>query len=108
MGLAALAGALWLVTTLLPTLPNLLLFLALLLLAVTGLLTPLLAWLHGWLPIGGRPPTPAAARRQAFLIGLAVTGAAILHLLDLLDGALVFALVALVILVELLAQSRAR
>jgi hypothetical protein len=109
MGLAALATALWMVLGgAAPTPQNLALFLALLIPAVTGLLAPFLALLHRRLPLGGRPPTMRAALRQAFLVGVAIAVAGWLQLNRLLDATLVIGLVACVVLVEWLAQSRAR
>lgn len=107
MSVAALAAAVWLVVGPEPPTPvNLALFLILLILAATGLLTPPLAVLHRRLPLGGRPPTPTAATRQAFLLGLGLALAGWLQLARLLDGTLCFGIVALVVLIEVLVQSR--
>ena len=107
-GLAAAAGLAWLVMTMPPTRPNLALFFGLLIVAATGLLAPALAWLHRRIPFGGRPPAARAALRQAFLISLALAAAALLLLADMLDAILALGIAALVVLVEILAQSRAR
>ena len=74
--------------------------------AATGLLAPLLAWLHCLIPFGGRPPVRRAAFRQAFLIGLALALAALFILVDLLDATLLLGILALVVLLEWLAQTR--
>ena len=58
------------------------------------------------LPFGGRPPTRRAAYRQALLVGLALALAAWLQLVGLLDATLILGITALVILVEVLVQSR--
>lgn len=108
-GLAALAAAVWLVVAGGPPTPqNLALFLALLVPAVTGLLTPVLALLHQRVPFGRRPPTLQAALRQAFLLGMAVAVAGWLQLNRLLDATLAVGLLASVVLIEWLAQIRAR
>jgi hypothetical protein len=106
MGIAAGAGLAWLVINRPPTNPNLATAMLLLALAVTGLLAPLLGWLHRRIPFGGRPPTARAALRQALLLGLAVALIAILQLRGLLDGTLVLGVLALAVLVEVFAQSR--
>ncbi len=109
VGLAALAAAVWLVVAGGPPTPqNLALFLALLVPAVMGLSAPFLALLHRRLPFGGRPPTLQAALRQGFLLGLAVAVAGWLQLNRLLDATLVLGLLACVVLIEWLAQIRAR
>ena len=72
IGLAAAAGLAWLVIENPPTRPNVALAIVLLVAAATGLLAPLLAWLHRLIPFGGRPPVRRAAFRQAFFIGLAL------------------------------------
>ncbi|MCB9143007.1 MAG: hypothetical protein H6646_12130 [Anaerolineales bacterium] len=105
-GLAAVYGLTSLVLNLPPTRQNLATFLLLLVIAATGLLAPALAWLHRRIPFGGRPPTRRAAFRQALLIGLALALAAWLQLVGLLDATLVLGITALVILVEVLVQSR--
>ena len=66
IGLAAAAGVAWLVIANPPTRPNVALAIVLLVAAATGLLAPLLAWLHRRIPFGGRPPARRAAFRQAF------------------------------------------
>lgn len=106
IGLAAAAGLARLVLESAPTQPNLAMALVLLVLAATGLLAPPLAWLHRRIPFGGRPPARRAAFRQAFLVGLALVLAALLLLAGLMDATLVLGIVALVILVEWLAQTR--
>lgn len=106
MGSAAAAGLAWLVINRPPTNPNLATALLLLALAVTGLLAPLLGWLHRRIPFGGRPPSGRAALRQAALLGLAAVALVILHLRELLDGTLVLGVLALVVLVEVFVQSR--
>jgi hypothetical protein len=109
MGGAALAAVVWLVvggTS--PTPVNLAFFLILLVAAMTGLLAPIMGWVHRWLPIGGQPPTITAATRQAFLVGLGVAVAAWLQLNRLLDGTMALGIVAFVVLAELLIQSRTR
>jgi len=106
-GLAALAGAGWLVIgPQPPTTPNLALFLVLLAVAIAGLLAPLLGWLHRRIPFGGWPPAPATALRQGFLLGLGLALVAWLRLNDLLDMTLALGAFALVILAEILIQSR--
>lgn len=108
MGVAAAAAATWLVVGPEPPTPlNLALFLLLLVAATTGLLTPVMAWLHRRVPIGGRPPTSTAAVRQSFLIGAGLALAGWLQLIGLLDGTLVLGILALVVLSEIFAQSRA-
>ena len=106
IGLAAAAGLAWLVIENPPTRPNVALAIVLLVAAATGLFAPLLAWLHRRIPFGGRPPARRAAFRQAFLIGLALALAALLLLVDLMDATLVLGIVALVVLLEWLAQTR--
>jgi hypothetical protein len=106
IGLAAAAGLARLVLETAPTQPNLALALVLLVVAVTGLFAPVLAWLHRRIPFGGRPPVRRAAFRQAFLVGLALALTALLLLADLMDATLVLGIVALVVLVEWLAQTR--
>jgi hypothetical protein len=106
VGLLAAAGLARLVVATSPTQPNLALALVLLVMAVTGLLAPVLAWLHRRIPFGGRPPLRRAAFRQAFLVGLALALAALLLLANLMDVTLVLGIMALVILVEWLAQTR--
>lgn len=109
LGLAALATLVWLVVgPEAPTVPNLALFLVLVVPAVAGLLTPFLAWLHRRTPLGGRPPSPGAALRQGLLLGAAFAVTCWLQLARLLDSTLVLGLLALVVLLEILAQSRAR
>ena len=105
-GLAAVYGLTSLVLNMPPTRQNLATFLLLLVIAAVGLLGPALAWLHRRLPFGGRPPARRAAYRQALLVGLALALAAWLQLVGLLDATLVFGIIALVILVEVLVQSR--
>jgi len=105
-GLVAAAGLAWLVINAPPTRPNLATALALLVVAGTGLLAPLLHALHGRIPFGGRPPTQRAAFRQALLLSLALAAAALLQLMHLLDGTLLLGIAALVILVEVFAQTR--
>lgn len=105
-GLAAAAGLAWLVVTQPPTNPNLATAIALLVIAITGLLAPLLSWLHRRIPFGGRPPTTRAALRQALLLGLAAGAVALLQLRSLLDGTLLLGVLALVVLVEVFMQSR--
>ncbi len=105
IGLSAAAGLAWLVIENPPTQPNVALAIVLLVAAATGLLAPLLAWLHRLLPFGGRPPMRRVAFRQAFLIGLALALAALLLLIDLMDATLVLGIVALVVLLEWLAQT---
>ncbi len=105
-GMGALYGLVTLVLTLPPTRQNLASFLLLLVIAAVGLLGPALAWLHRRVPIGGRPPTRRAAYRQALLVGLALALAAWLQLAGLLDATLILGISALVILVEVLVQSR--
>lgn len=108
MGLAALLGAIWLVISgAPPTMFNLALFLVLLVAAVTGLLTPLLAIFYHWLPPAGRTVSFRLVTRQALLVGLALGIAGWLQLNRLLDGILILGLIALVVLVELLLRSRA-
>lgn len=107
-GLAASYGLVTLVLNTPPTRQNLATFLLLLVVATVGLLGPALAWLHQRLPIGGRPPTRRAAYRQALLIGLGLALAAWLQLTGLLDATLALGITALVVLVEVLAQSRRR
>ena len=106
IGLTAAAGLAWLVIESPPTRPNVALAIVLLVAAATGLLAPLLAWLHCLIPFGGRPPVRRAAFRQAFLIGLALALAALLILVDLLDATLLLGILALVVLLEWLAQTR--
>lgn len=106
MGMTAAAGLAWLVINRPPTNPNLATALLLLVLAVAGLLAPLLGWLHRRIPFGGRPPTARAALRQALLLGLAAALVAILQLRGLLDGTLILGVLALAVLVEVFAQSR--
>lgn len=106
VGIAAAAGLAWLVINRPPTTPNLATALTLLALAVAGLLAPLLGWLHRRIPFGGRPPSGRAALRQALLLGLAVALSALLQLRGLLDGTLILGILALVVLVEVFAQSR--
>ena len=106
IGLSAAAGLAWLVIENPPTQPNVALAIVLLVAAATGLFAPLLAWLHRRIPFGGRPPARRAAFRQAFLIGLALALAALLLLVDLMDATLVLGIVALVVLLEWLAQTR--
>lgn len=105
-GLAAVYGLVTLVLNTPPTRQNLATFLLLLVIATVGLLGPALAWLHRRLPFGGRPATRRAAYRQAFLVGLAVALAAWLQLVGLLDATLILGITALVILIEVLVQSR--
>ena len=105
IGLAAAAGLAWLVIENPPTRPNVALAIVLLVAAATGLLAPLLAWLHRLIPFGGRPPVRRAAFRQAFFIGLALALAALLILVDLLDATLLLGILALVVLLEWLAQT---
>lgn len=105
-GMGAVYGLVTLVLTMPPTRQNLASFLLLLVIAAVGLLGPLLAWLHRRVPIGGRPPTRRAAYRQALLVGLALALAAWLQLAGLLDATLILGISALVILVEVLVQSR--
>ena len=105
-GLAAVYGLVTMVLNTPPTRQNLATFLLLLVIAAAGLLAPVLAWLHRRVPIGGRPPTRRAAFRQALLIGLALALAAWLQLVGLLDATLILGVTALVILVEVLVQSR--
>ena len=107
-GLAASYGLVTLVLTSAPTRQNLLMFLALTVVAFTGLLAPLLAWLHQRLPFGGRPPARRAAFRQSLLVGLAIALAAWLQLTGLMDPTLLLGISALVVLVEVFAQSRRR
>jgi hypothetical protein len=89
----------------------------LLVIAVAGLLAPLMGWLHRRIPFGGRPSTARAALRQALLLGLAAGAVALLQLrslLDstllqlrsLLDSTLLLDVLALVMLVEVFMQSR--
>jgi hypothetical protein len=106
MGIAAGAGLAWLVINRPPTNPNLATAMLLLALAVTGLLAPLLGWLHRRISFGGRPPTARAALRQALLLGLAAALIAILQLRGLLDGTLILGVLALAVLVEVFAQIR--
>lgn len=109
MGLAAAAAAAWLVFGPAPPTPlNLILFLALLVPAAGGLLAPVLAALHTRIPFGGRPPSRRVALRQGLLIGLGLAFAAWLQLGRLLDGTLILAILALIVLAEVLIQSRAR
>lgn len=109
MGGAALAALVWLVIGGTPPTPlNLAFFLVLLVVALAGLLAPVLGWVHRWLPIGGQPPTITAATRQAFLVGLGAAMAAWLQLNRLLDGTMALGIVAFVVLAELLIQSRTR
>ena len=105
-GLAATAGLAWLVVNQPPTNPNLATAIMLLVVAVAGLLAPLLGWLHRRIPFGGRPPTARAALRQALLLGLAAGLIALLQLRGLLDGTLLLGVAALVVLVEVFMQSR--
>lgn len=105
-GLVAAAGLGWLVYSTPPTNPNVATAIVLLVIAVTGLLAPLLGWLHRRIPFGGRPPTARAALRQALLVGLAAGGIALLRLRSLLDGTLLLGVLALVVLVEVFMQSR--
>ncbi len=105
-GMGAVYGLVTLVLTMPPTRQNLASFLLLLVIAAVGLLGPVLAWLHRRVPIGGRPPTRRAAYRQALLAGLALALAAWLQLAGLLDATLILGITALVILVEVLVQSR--
>lgn len=105
-GLVALAGIIWLVAGPEgPTVVNLALFLVLLVPAVAGLTAPLLAWLHRRLPFAGQQ-TPGVAARQGFLLGLGVALLAWLQLIRLLDPTLALGIVALVVLAEVLMQSR--
>lgn len=106
MGAAAAAGLAWLVMNRPPTNPNLATALLLLALAVTGLLAPLLSWLHRRIPFGGRPPSGRVALRQALLLGLTAVLLAMLQLRGLLDGTLVLGVLALAALIEVFAQSR--
>lgn len=106
VGLAAATGLGWLVINAPPTQPNLATAIALLAMAGTGLLAPLLHLLHGRIPFGGRPPTQRAAFRQALLLSLALAALALLQLARLLDGTLVLGIAALVILIEVFAQTR--
>ncbi len=106
IGLTAAAGLAWLVIESPPTRPNVALAIVLLVAAATGLLAPLLAWLHCLIPFGGRPPVRRAAFRQAFLIGLALALAALFILVDLLDATLLLGILALVVLLEWLVQTR--
>jgi hypothetical protein len=109
LGLAALGILVWLVFgPEAPTVPNLALFLVLVVPAVAGILTPFLAWLHRHTPLGGRPPALGAALRQGLLLGIAFSVTCWLQLARLLDSTLVLGLLALVVLLEILAQSRAR
>lgn len=109
MGGAALAAVVWLVIGGAPPTPlNLAFFLVLLAVAITGLLAPVLGWIHHWLPIGGQPPTVTAATRQAFFVGLGVALAAWLQLNRLLDGTMALGIIAFVVLAELLIRSRVR
>lgn len=105
-GAAAAAGLAWLVINQPPTNPNVATAIALLVAAVTGLLAPMLGWLHRRVPFGGRPPTARAALRQALLVGLAAGAVALLQLRGLLDGTLLLGILALVVLVEVFMQSR--
>ena len=105
-GLAAGLGLAWLVVNRPPSNPNLVTALTLLALALIGLLTPPLAWLHARLPLGGRGPAARSALRQATLLALVVVLAAVLQLRGLLDGASLLGLAALVVLVELFLQNR--
>jgi hypothetical protein len=106
IGIAATAGLAWLVINQPPTNPNLATAIVLLVVAVTGLLAPVLGWLHRRIPFGGRPPTAQAALRQALLLGLAAGAIALLQLRSLLDGTLLLGVLALVVLVEVFMQSR--
>ncbi|MEZ4768140.1 MAG: hypothetical protein R2844_06895 [Caldilineales bacterium] len=105
-GVGAVYGLVSLVLNVPPTRQNVATFLLLVVIAAVGLLGPALAWLHRRVPIGGRPPTRRAAFRQALLVGLALALAAWLQLVGLLDPTLVLGITALVVLVELLVQSR--
>jgi hypothetical protein len=78
----------------------------LLVIAVAGLLAPLMGWLHRRIPFGGRPSTARAALRQALLLGLAAGAVALLQLRSLLDSTLLLDVLALVMLVEVFMQSR--
>lgn len=106
IGLAAAAGLGWLVYSTPPTNPNLATAIVLLVVAVAGIMAPLLSWLHRRVPFGGRPPTARAALRQAVLLGLAAGAIALLQLRSLLDGTLLLGVLALVVLVEVFMQSR--
>jgi len=108
VGAAALAGMVWLVVgPEAPSLPNLALFLVLIVPAAAGLLAPVLAWLHRRVPFGGQPPSVRAALRQGLLVGLGLALMAGLQLVRLLDATLILGILALVVLLEVLAQSRA-
>ncbi len=106
VGLAAAVGLGWLIYSTPPTNPNLATALMLLVIAVAGLASPLLGWLHRRVPFGGRPPKARAALRQGLLIGLAAGAIALLQLRGLLDGTLLLGVLALAVLVEVFMQSR--
>ncbi|MER2600108.1 MAG: hypothetical protein ABTQ73_11365 [Caldilineales bacterium] len=105
LGLAALAALAWLVMNRVPDSRSFTVALLLLVMACTGLLAPLLAWLQRRVPIGGATSGSRIALRQAFWLGLAVATLVFLQWRGLLNSTLVLGIGVLVLLLEVFAQS---
>ena len=105
LGLAALAALVWLVFNRAPDGIGLAGALVLLVIALSGLLAPLLAFIHRHIPLSRRPQDDLAALRQAFWLGLAAALIVFLQWRGLMDSTLALGIGVLVLLLEIFAQS---